>query len=138
MMNAHDAAQKWSQRMQQAGQAYTDGVNRVTDNPMQLAAKNVNAYVAGVQQAAASGKWQRGLQRTTLEMWKQKAIALGAQRLGAGATAAQPKVEAFLTQFLPVVQSAQQQVKSMDNSTFEARKARANRMMDLLHAFKRT
>lgn len=138
MISADQAALKWAQRLGSSTQAYTDGINRVNVSPMSLAAKNVNAYLAGVQAAVSSGKYVQGLSRGTLQSWQQACIQKGAQRIGAGATAAQPKMLAFMQQFLPFVQQAQATVKAMPNDTYEGRKARANAMMDALHQFKRT
>lgn len=138
MITADQAAQKWAQNLQSAGKAYTDGINSVKVSPAASAAQNIQGYVNGVMAAVNSGKLAQGLSRVTLQGWQQACIQKGAQRLGAGATAAQPKMLAFLQQFLPVVANVQATVKQMDASTYEARKARANAMMDGLHAFKRS
>jgi len=138
MISADAATSRWVQAMGSAATKYAAGVNAVTSSPMQAAAKNAGAYVAGVQAAVASGKWQAGLARTTLQQWQAQCVNLGAQRIGAGASAAQPKMLAFMQQFLPYVANAQAQVKAMPNDTYEGRKARAMSMMDILHQFKRT
>ena len=129
-------AQKWADRMNGASTAYTQGVQAFQGNPMQLAAAQVNTWMQRLQ--AAQGKWVASLNRTPKEVWLQNAVNLGASRLGPGATQAVPKVTSFWTAFLPTLVQATQQVKAMPNATYEQRKARANAMMDALHAFKRT
>lgn len=138
MADAAAIAEKWSQRMQSAGQAYAQGIDRVSESPTQKAAANVQGYLQGVQDAVNSGKFVAGLNRVSLQDWKNAAKTNGAQRLGSGAALARPKVQAFLQQFLPVLQNNVAQVKSMPNATYEQRKARALAMMDLNHQFKRT
>jgi hypothetical protein len=138
MISAEAAAQKWAQRMGSASTNYIQGIQSVQVNPMEMAAKNVAAYQAGVNAAVASGKYVNRLRAVPQQHWVDQCIKLGAQRIGAGATQAQPKVLAFLQQFLPAVAQAQARVKAMPNDTYEARKARAMAMMDALHAFKRS
>lgn len=138
MADAATIAQKWSDRMNASSTAYSAGIMRVQTSPMAAAANNVAGYVAGVQAAANSGKWAAGLNRVTLQQWQSQATALGAMRLGPGATQAKPKFQAFMTSFLPFLATAQAQVKAMPNQTYDQRKARAVAMMDALHQFKRT
>jgi hypothetical protein len=138
MITPEAASQKWAQSMGAAGAAYKAGVMAVTQSPMQLAAQNQQGYINGVMAAVNTGKWQAGLNRVSLSAWQNAAANLGSQRLGAGATNAQPKVLSFMQSFWPTLQSAQNQVKQMPADTYEARKARSTTMMDLLHAFKRT
>lgn len=130
-------AQKWVDRMNGASTAYTQGVQRTDVNPMQAAAANSAGYLAGVQAAVSSGKWQAGLNRTTKEQWVNLCTTLGAQRLGPGATAAKPKFQAFMSSFLPVLSQNVAQVKQMPNATFEQRIARMNQMAQLNHQYKR-
>lgn len=138
MADAATIANKWAQAMQSAGPAYQAGIDRVTESPMAKAAQNAAGYLQGVQDAVNSGKWQAGLNRSSLQDWKNAAKTNGSQRLGSGATLAKPKVQAFLQQFLPVLANNVAQVQSMPNATFEQRKQRAIAMMDLNHQFKRS
>jgi hypothetical protein len=138
MLSAAQIADKWVQRTSAATQAYIDGINAVQINPMEMAANNAAGYLSGVQAAVASGKWQNGLKRVSKAQWQSKCVQLGAQRLASGAQAAKPKMQSFLDQFLPFLQNNISQVKAMDKSTYEARKARMLAMADLNHQFKRT
>ena len=137
MITPEAAAQKWAQRMGSASQNYKDGVMRVQTSPMEAAARNKTAWLAGINDAANNGRWEAGLQRVSLQQWQSSAANLGAQRIGPGATNAQPKVTSFMQSFWPTLTAAQAQVKSMPNDSYEARKARAIAMMDALHQFKR-
>lgn len=138
MLSPQQIAAKWQQRLSSASQAYTDGINSVTESPMAKAAANAAGYVAGVTAAVNSGKWQSGLNRVDLNAWKSKATTIGAQRLSSGAAAGQPKMQSFLTQFLPFLQNNVSQIKAMPNTNLEDRINRMVAMARLNAQFKRT
>lgn len=121
-------AQKWAQRLGGATEQIKQGVNAVTTSPMEKAALRVDAYRDGVAKAANSGKWTRGLRRRTLEDWKQAMIQKGAMRIADGANKAIPKMQQFLTAFLPYV--AQGVASLPPRGGLDANKARAIAMMD--------
>lgn len=135
--DAASAAEKWVSRMSSSTEEYRKGIQRVQENPMAKAAQNVDAYRQGIMDAINDGRYVAGLQRVTLQQWKDAASKTGAERLASGATAGKPKMMAFLQSFLPFLANAQAQVKAMPNATFEQRKARMNAMADLVHQFKR-
>lgn len=137
MASSASIAQKWVERTSAATQAYKDGIQRTDGNPMEKAAANAAGYLAGVQAAVSTGKWQRGLARVSREAWMAAAINLGANRIGPGVTQAKPKMQSFLDAFLPVLANNVAQVRAMPNNSYEARKARMNQMADLNHQFKR-
>lgn len=99
MPTPQEAAAKWQQNLSGAGQRITDGVNRVTTSPGQAAARQKAQYVAGVQ--AKADKWASNVAKVTTADWQQAVIQKGVPRIASGATAAQPKVEAFMGRFLP-------------------------------------
>lgn len=108
--NPADVAKKWAANLTGATQSIKDGVNAVTTAPTALAASRADAFVQGVSQAVASGKWQAGLNRVTLQDWQQAMIQKGLARVGPGATQAQGKFANFMNQLLPFQQSLLQQL----------------------------
>lgn len=138
MLTAQQIADKWVNNTSNATEAYKNGINAVTESPMQKAANNVDGYVAGVQRAAQSGKYQRGLLRVDLPTWKNLAATKGANRLGTGVAAAKGKMQSFLGEFLPFLSGLQTQLSTMPRGSFEQNKARANAAMDYIHGFRRT
>jgi hypothetical protein len=104
--NAVDAAAKWSRNLGAAGDNIRKGVNAVTVSPGKLAAEQVDRYVNGVQ--ASSKKWQKKLEKMTLEDWKKAVIEKGLGRIANGANAAKPKYEAFYREF-------EQHLNNLDN-----------------------
>lgn len=97
------AAQNWASKLGAAQQAYTDGVNGVTTAPGALAAAAKNLWLANTQ--AAASRFAANSAAVTLPMWQQAAVTKGAQRLGQGATAAQPKMESVFAKLFPAIRN---------------------------------
>lgn len=138
--NAADVTAKWSARMRspETAKAIKDGVQNISVNPMEEAIKQADAYVSGVQEAVASGKWQDGLRRTTLSDWQSLTAGKGVQNLSTGVKAAESKVQAFQTQWLPYVETGKQMVRAMPKTTEAERDARQSAMTQYLRRFKRS
>ena len=96
---AASAAQAWSTGFSGATQKYTDGINAVTVAPGQQAAAQKNLYVQNVQ--AQSNVWAMKVAAVSLQDWKNAATTTGAQRLATGASKGAPKMQSFMTNFLP-------------------------------------
>lgn len=101
MRNAADVARKWATRLGSASDSIRQGVQAVTVNPAERAAQRQDAYVSGVQRAVADGRYVRGLRRVTLQSWQEAMLNKGLPRVTSGATAAIPKMQAFLEKWLP-------------------------------------
>lgn len=99
--NPNDAAQAWATGFGQAGQKYVAGIQAVKTSPTQLAAAR-SAFWAS-QVAAARPQFEQGLNKVSLSSWQQSATTTGAARLSTGATKGQPKVQAFMTNFIPAL-----------------------------------
>jgi hypothetical protein len=97
-------ADNWQKGMANSSAALTAGVQAVTVNPADQAIAAIPRMVAGVQAAAADGRIERGLRRTTLQSWQTAMIQKGAPRIATGANAAKPKMVQFFTQMLPFQQ----------------------------------
>lgn len=94
-------AQKWATNLAASTQAITDGVNAVAVAPGQAAARQKAVYLANVQ--ASAGKWATNVAAVTLQDWQTAMTTKGIPRVASGATAAQPKMQAFMTKLLPYV-----------------------------------
>lgn len=129
-------AAKWATNLGNSTQTITAGINSVTESPTAKAARNVDGYLAGVQNSVASGKYQRGLANVSLEQWRQAAITKGIPRIAAGAVSAKPKVAAFLQNFLPFLDNVTAQVRSMPNQTLQQRIQRAVAQMTGVSQYK--
>jgi hypothetical protein len=99
--NATDAAAAWVSGMGAAGPKYTAGVNAVRTAPGTLAAASAALWAQNV--AAAQAKFAKNVGAVSLQAWQNAAATKGAPRLASGATAAQPKMQAFMTNFIPAL-----------------------------------
>lgn len=129
-------ADKWVSRMGASSTAYKDGIERVSENPMEKAAAAGQAYIEGCQRAEQSGKRAASLRRVTLQDWKTAAITKGASRIASGAAAAKSKMQNFLQSFLPHLAAGVEQVRAMPRGSFEQNMARAMRMAEHNHNFR--
>jgi len=124
-----EVADKWAARLAQSTPAITAGVNRVTVNPAEKALEAQDKMVNNWNAAVNDGKWAAGLGRVTLSSWKNDMLTKGVQRIAAGATAAKPKMQAFMTDFLPHVTTVQNEIEGMPDLTIEDSIARAAHWM---------
>jgi hypothetical protein len=116
--------------MQSAGPKYIAGVDAVKVAPGQSAAAASALWAANV--AAAQTKFASNSAKVTLAAWQSAAANKGAPRLGTGATAAQPKFQAFMTSFLPALTNVVNGLPA--KGSYEQNKARFLAYSDALHA----
>lgn len=100
-----DVAARWAQNLGAATTRITAGVQAVQQAPGAKAAAQKQVYVQNV--TAAADKWASRVSQVSLGSWQQDMINKGITRIGPGATAAQPKMAAFMTQLLPYIASQQ-------------------------------
>lgn len=129
------AQDKWSSRLGAASTEITNGVNRVTVAPGQLAAAKFDKWLAGVQ--ASAQKWRSRVASVPLETWKAATIA-GIPRISSAATAKVGKYKAFASEFYPFLETGMQKIHAMPDNTIDARINRAVEMMRYNSTFKRS
>jgi len=130
-MDANAVAQRWASRLGASTQRITDGINAVTVAPGQAAAQQAAAYAQNV--AAAVPKWRARVGAVTLADWQHATITKGVQRIGAGATAAEPKMANFFGRLLPYINSGKAGLPARGN--YDQNKARMNAWVDYMHKF---
>ena len=111
------AAAKWAGRLSGATTEITQGVMGVTRAPGASAAAAKAAWLARTQ--ASADKWARNVGRVTLAEWQDKMTKVGIPRIASGATANQPKMAAFMAEFLPHADRGAAAVRAMPNATLE-------------------
>lgn len=134
-LTAQEATAKWSERASAATNAYTAGIQRVTENPGQKAAEKQQKWFQAIQ--ASQDKWASRLRELDLGAWKQVATNLGGPRFSQGVQEKKGKYEAFAAAFFPFLQQGQEAVSHMPDTTFEERVQRSVAMMRHNHNFKR-
>lgn len=127
MISAQQAADKWANNLSQATTSMTNGANAVTESPTAKAARRVDAQVAGVQRAAASGKTAAALNAVSVDQWRNAFVKKGIPRVATGATEAKPKMVTFMNFLLPVVQQGKAQLdQNMPRGDAAQNQARMN------------
>ena len=99
--NPQEVARKWQANTAASTTSMRAGADAVTVAPTQLAKAQIPRMVAGIQEAAASGKIARGLDRVSLSDWQNSYITKGIPRIASGVASAEPKMESFFASFLP-------------------------------------
>lgn len=119
----NDVASKWSKALGASGEQIKLGVNAVTRSPGEAAAAKKGAYIDGVLEKA--DKWERNVKAVKLEDWRTAVLTTGLQRLQSGANKGMPKMEKFMTQWLPYEEGLKSQLKNMPKGGIENSIARA-------------
>jgi hypothetical protein len=116
-LTPQEMAAKWSNRLSSATQDIQNGINRVTESPTSKAAAKQQKMINNLTAAVNSGKWAAGLNRVTLQDWKNATITKGVPRIAQGAQAAQQKFSDFATQLLAYQDSLSGQINKMPDLT---------------------
>lgn len=124
-------------RAQQAAPDYAAGARATDRDPTAEAIKAQPKWIARLQERETQDKYARGLQRAGKAGWLAGVENKGVQRYAPGVAAAEPKIRDFATKFSSHLGTAVPQVRAMGSTSYEERKARAIKMMDLNHGFKR-
>jgi hypothetical protein len=102
---ADQAAARWAANLGAATTRIQQGVQAVSVAPGTAAARQKTVWQQNT--TAAADKWATNVAKVDLGSWQQDTINKGIPRIASGASAAQPKFSAFMSQFLPYVQSQQ-------------------------------
>ena len=129
--NPQSAAANWASKFSGSGTKAQEGAAAVTIAPGQLAARQASVWAANV--AAAQQKFARKVGAVSLGAWQQAYTQIGVPRFASGAQKGQPKMEAFMSAFLPALATA---VNSLPpRGTYEQNKARLIALLDKVHQF---
>lgn len=131
--SAQSVADKWARRAASAGQDYRLGVQATTDWAGPTAAAET-VYVQAVTEAANAGRFGRGVQNAGTQKWKDRAIAVGAQRFATGVAAAENEYRNAIGPVLDVIRGIDLPPRGPrgDAGNFE----RSRLVGDALHQFR--
>lgn len=124
-VNASQWLDKWGRRLSAAGPDITNGINRVTTSPGQLAAQAADRWALGVQQAAADGTFGNNVGKVSLQDWKDSMTTKGIPRLQQGIATAQAKKAGKITAFLSAVDAASADAQALPRGGLEQNIARS-------------
>lgn len=123
--SAEQIAAKWAERLGAATTQITQGVQAVTQSPMEKAAARAQAYLEGVQRAVSSGKYADNLRAVSLSDWKNAMINKGIPIIAQRAQQAKNKFRDFMVEWLSFQASVAAQLQSMPRGTLEQNIQRA-------------
>lgn len=129
------ATAKWVSNLSSATERMKTGSERVTTAPGQLAAAAADKWIARV--TAAKQKFATNVAKVTLQEWQNAYQNIGIPRVAQGAQQKQAKVEAFMSEFLPYLQTGVAQIDKMPSVTLEDSIARATAMIRYNAKFKK-
>lgn len=131
MKTPQQVAQKWQRNIAGAAESIRQGVMAVTQAPTQKAAQALDRAATNYVEAITSGRTQRKLNAVTLQDWQKSVLDKGISRMTSGATAAMPKMEKFLTAWLPQMAAASQEVQSMPKNNLDEALQRVRRIAEI-------
>ena len=130
-LDAAQVAADWASRLGASGDKIARGVDAVTVAPGAAAARQKSVWQSNT--AAAADKFARNVGKVSLADWQNAMKNKGVSRIASGASAAQPKMQNFLTRFLPYIANAAAALPP--RGSYEQNKARLIAMVDKAHAF---
>lgn len=134
-VTAAQASTKWRDRLVASGTQIKDGVMAVQTAPGVKAAAVKNLWLQRV--TASADKWAARVGAVPLGDWQTAMIEKGIPRISQGAAAAQPKVEAFMTDFLPFLDAGKAKVNAIPKGDLNASIARMTAMITHTSTYKR-
>jgi len=118
-LTAQEFQEKHNRRLKAAVDDMRKGVQAVTESPTAKAAKKGDKMREGIVKAIDSGKWAAGLNRVSLDEWKQKMLNKGVNRVAAGIDEAADKVQAFAAELLPHIDAGVSKIGKLPDVTLE-------------------
>lgn len=118
-LSPEEFAEKHARRLKSALSDIQRGVESVSESPTAKAAQKVEKMRQRILEALESGKWQKGLQRVSLDDWKKKMVNVGLQRISSGIDANKDKVVSFAAELLPYIDQGLEQIKKMPDITLD-------------------
>ena len=112
-------AEKQMRRTKAATQDMVAGVNNVTVAPGKQAVAKKQKAIQNWNDAMNSGKWEKGLNRVSLEDWKKSMIEKGVGRVSAGVDASKDKLVSFYSELLPFQADLSKKIENLPDLTVE-------------------
>jgi hypothetical protein len=138
LLTAQEFQEKHARRLKAATADIQLGISKVTESPTAKAAQKQEKMLNNLTEAVRSGKWAAGLNRVTLQQWKDAASKVGVGRIAAGIDASKDKVIAFANDLLPYIANQQSKLASMPDVTLEDSINRMTSFIRGMAGFKRT
>lgn len=129
-LSVSQVVDKWKRGLSGATESYRAGVAAVSVAPGERAAAAADRALSGYQDSIQSGRFQSACRSVSLGEWQRAASEQGAARLAAGASKGAGKVQKFMTEFLPIMQSVSAEVQNMPKGSIEDSLNRVRKVME--------
>jgi len=134
-LSPDQVVQKYQRGVANAAPDYAAGVENPSRSWSQATIAGASRWQAGVQLAAADGRFSRGVQAAGDQKWQQAASTKGAQRYAAAAQDAAQGYAAVVAKVMAAGAEARRAAASLPNTTIEQRIARAAASMRASSAY---
>lgn len=111
------ATQKWVTNLSNSSAAMTRGVQAVTISPGQQAAAAADKWLMKVTQS--KDKFARRVGSVSLADWQNAMTSYGIGRVATGANQKQAKMQSFMAEYLPYLQTGVATIDRMPKNTLE-------------------
>ena len=102
--NISEIADKWARVTPGRSRDYADGINNPRRSWATATAAAKDAWKQGIDEAAARGAFEDGVNDAGDSKWKRKASTLGVNRFGEGVRAAKGDYQSGFAPFVQVIQ----------------------------------
>ena len=116
---AQQITSNWANGLKQNIGKIQEGVNAVTESPMEKAAGQKDKMLRNLTSAVNNGRWEAGLRSVSLSDWKQKTTSKIQSSLSTGVDNAISKHQKFSAYMVETLNSILPEVAAMPNNTIE-------------------
>lgn len=102
---ANVVVEKWLRKATAASEDYKMGVENPRRDWQSAALAAAEVWKTAIQQAAAKGLWEKGIQSVSTEEWKRKAVEVGAARYSGGVSAAKDAYAKKIAKVLEILKA---------------------------------
>lgn len=132
-VTADQISSNWNKQMKASVTKMVNGVNSVTESPMEKAAAQEAAMLQNVTESITSGRWKNSLLKVDLSTWKTKTAAKIQTNLGPGVDAAMTKRQQFDRWLVENLNTILPTIAAMPGGTYDQKKQKAIAYMDAMH-----
>lgn len=134
--SAQAMADAWSTGVANSGAKLTAGVNAVTESPTVAAARNIDGYLQGVQNAVSSGRMVAKLMASPVTKWKNGMMTKAKNNLATAAANGKPAYQTFASSWAPAMAAASAAADAIPKNDRAGQLARVNAVLDAAAAWK--
>lgn len=132
-VSADQISERWNKGMKANVNRMVEGVNAVQENPMELAAQNLDKAMVNYNAAITSGKTAAQLRKVSKTDWQQKTAKKMVERVPGGVDAAMPKRKTFDQYLRGALNQVLPEIADMDSMTIDDKIARSARLQRFMH-----